>query len=45
MQLYAHSCTVKITCCAFSGLGNSIWMAYAGIVGQGVDVEPMSYAG
>ncbi|XP_039250585.2 glutamate receptor 1-like [Styela clava] len=27
------------------GIGNSIWMAYAGIVGQGVDVEPLSYAG
>lgn len=27
------------------GVGNSFWMAYAGIVAQGVDVEPLSYAG
>nr|XP_018667856.2 glutamate receptor ionotropic, kainate 2-like [Ciona intestinalis] len=27
------------------GFGNSIWMAYGGLVHQGVDIEPRSYAG
>jgi len=30
-------------CC--SGFGNSMWMAYGGLVHQGVDIEARSYAG